>query len=482
MNLEEQLVSILSQHCGERGQTEGAVDTLERILREKTDLEAKVCVMREALTILAGLPDSEGTTHTAELHDVTHAARFVMEALSSVPACIHKEELVELRRANQKAAGYRVDRCACVFPDDNDDPSQECGYHKNLREQLAILQAALDGANRWHDNDTNVIVIAATNRPDVLDPALLRPGRFDRTAVIDQPDIADREAIIKIHSRNKPLSKDVNLRAVAERTPGFTGADLENLVNEAAILTARHNKKIISQQDLLVSIEKVMLGPERKGHVLSKKEKAIAAHHEAGHALVAAVLPHADPVHKISIISRGRAAGYTLKLPMEDKHLHSRSEFLADIAVSMGGLVAEKLVFNEMTTGASNDLKVATDLAHKMVTAYGMSDRLGPMTFGNPHEMVFLGRELGEQENYSEKIATKIDEEIRVIIDQCYKSATDIIKKFRSKLTEIAEKLIEQETIEREEFEKMIQDVISEEKRESLKMRPAPSVTTPAAA
>ena len=352
------------------------------------------------------------------------------------------------------------------------------GGHDEREQTLNQILVEMDG----FDNDTNVIVIAATNRPDVLDPALLRPGRFDRTAVIDQPDIADREAIIKIHSRNKPLSKDVNLRAVAERTPGFIGADLESLVNEAAILTARHNKKIISQQDLLVSIEKVMLGPERKGHVLSKKEKAIAAHHEAGHALVAAVLPHADPVHKISIISRGRAAGYTLKLPMEDKHLHSRSEFLADIAVSMGGLVAEKLVFNEMTTGASNDLKVATDLAHKMVTAYGMSDRLGPMTFGNPHEMVFLGRELGEQKNYSEKIATKIDEEIRVIIDQCYKSATDIIKKFRSKLTEIAEKLIEQETIEREEFEKMIQDVISEEKRESLKMRPAPSVTTPAAA
>ncbi|MBI4054489.1 MAG: hypothetical protein HY397_04130 [Candidatus Doudnabacteria bacterium] len=322
------------------------------------------------------------------------------------------------------------------------------------------------------------LLLHNTNRPDVLDPALLRPGRFDRQVVIDQPDINDREAILKIHARNKPLARDVNLRAVAERTPGFTGADLENLVNEAAILVARRNKKAVAQQELFESIEKVMLGPERKGHVLSKKEKSIAAHHEAGHALVAAILPNADPVHKVSIVARGRAAGYTLKLPTEDKNLHSRSEFMDDIAVSMGGLAAERLVFDEMTTGASNDLRVATDLARKMVTTYGMSEKLGPMTFGDRHEMIFLGREIGEQKNYSEKVATKIDAEVRTIIDEAYKTATGVIKKFRHKLEEIAKKLIEQETIEREEFEKIVADVMPAEKKK-LFSAPAPAPTTP---
>ncbi|MEK9180855.1 MAG: ATP-dependent zinc metalloprotease FtsH [Patescibacteria group bacterium] len=354
------------------------------------------------------------------------------------------------------------------------------GGHDEREQTLNQILVEMDG----FENETNVIVIAATNRPDVLDPALLRPGRFDRQVVIDAPDIRDREAILKIHSRNKPLAEGVNLRLVAERTPGFSGADLENLVNEAAILVARRNKKTITLSELFEAIEKVMLGPERKGHILSKKEKAIAAHHEAGHALVAAVLPHADPVHKISIISRGRAAGYTLKLPTEDKHLHSRSEFMDDIAVSMGGLAAEKLIFDEMTTGASNDLKIATDLARKMVTTYGMSERLGPMTFGDRHELVFLGREIGEQKNYSEKVATKIDEEVKTLIDNGYKAALDIIRKFKHKLVEIAAKLIKQETIEREEFREMIEDILTPERKKELQNQTAniSPAATPAAA
>lgn len=338
------------------------------------------------------------------------------------------------------------------------------GGHDEREQTLNQILVEMDG----FDNDTNVIVMAATNRPDVLDPALLRPGRFDRRVMIDAPDIADREAILKIHSKNKPFAKDVNLRTIAERTPGFTGADLENLVNEAAILVARRDKKSVTQDELIESIEKVLLGPERKGRVFSLKEKKITAYHEAGHALVAAMLPDADPVHKISIISRGRAGGYTLKVPAEDKHLHSRSEFLADIAVSMGGMVAEKQIFNEATTGASNDIKVATDLARRMVTVYGMSDKLGPMTFGDRHEMVFLGKELHEQKNYSDKVASKIDEEVKGIIDQSYKTAVDIVKKYSDKLKQIAERLIEKETIEREEFDQIVADIVPAEKKKEF--------------
>ena len=355
------------------------------------------------------------------------------------------------------------------------------GGHDEREQTLNQILVEMDG----FDNETNVIVMAATNRPDVLDPALLRPGRFDRQVVLDNPDINEREEILKIHSRNKPFAKDVNLRKIAERTPGFTGADLENIVNEAAILAARNNRKIITQEDLTASIEKVMLGPERKGHILSQKEKSIAAYHEAGHALVAAVLPNADPVHKVSIVSRGRAAGYTLKLPIEDRHLHSKSEFLDDIAVSMGGLVAEKLKFNEMTTGAANDLKVATDLARKMVTVYGMSEKLGPITFGGRHDLVFLGKEIHEEKNYSEKVASKIDEEVSSIIQNAYKTAGDIVKKFKHKLEEIAEKLLKQETIEQQEFEEIVKDIVPLEKRKDFgkgKARPAQGLAGAAAA
>jgi cell division protease FtsH len=351
------------------------------------------------------------------------------------------------------------------------------GSHDEREQTLNQILVEMDG----FENETNVIVVAATNRPDVLDPALLRPGRFDRQVVLDLPDIADREAILKVHAKNKPLAKDVNLRALAERTPGFSGADLANLMNEGAILAARKNLRQINQIQLFEAIEKVMLGPERKSHIMSKKEKEIAAWHEAGHALVATVLPHADPVHKVSIVSRGRAAGYTMKLPSEDKNLHSKSEFLADLAMTLAGHATEKMIFNEITTGASNDLKVATGLARKLVTTYGMSD-LGPMTFGDAQEMIFLGREISEHKNYSEKVAARIDEEIAGFIDRAYKTASDILQKYNSYLKAIADKLIEVETLEREEYEALVMDVIPKDKLARKDSRditpPAPEFTT----
>jgi cell division protease FtsH len=326
------------------------------------------------------------------------------------------------------------------------------GGHDEREQTLNQILSEMDGFER----ETNVIVMAATNRPDVLDPALLRPGRFDRRVVIDEPDINAREEILKIHARGKPIVKSANLRAVAERTPGFSGADLANLMNEAAILAARNEQKTISQNDLFISIEKVLLGPERKSHAYSKREKEIAAYHEAGHALVANSLPHTDPVHKISIISRGRAAGYTLKLPSEDKHFRTKTEFVEELAVMLGGYAAEKDVFNELTTGASNDLQKVSDLARKMVTQYGMSDKLGPITFGDREELVFLGKELGEQRNYSEGTAQEIDKEVSKLIANALKTAQKIIKERKEKLTQIAEVLVKKETIERKEFEKMM--------------------------
>lgn len=337
------------------------------------------------------------------------------------------------------------------------------GSHDEREQTLNQILVEMDG----FDTDSSVIVIAATNRPDVLDPALLRPGRFDRQVVIDQPDIKDREAILQVHARNKPLGKSVNLRLVAERTPGFSGADLSNLVNESAILAARRNKKQVDQSEFIEAIEKVMLGPERKSHLLLPREKEIAAYHEAGHSLVATVLPDADKVHKVSVIARGRVAGYTLKLPVEDKHLRTKSEFLTDLAVAMGGYAAEQLVFGDLTTGASNDLQTATDVARKLVMVYGMSERLGPVTFGDRHELIFLGREIGEQRNYSEKVATKIDEEIFRFLDGAYKTALEICKKYRAKLDVIAKKLIKQETIEQEEFRVLVADLLPSPKKKT---------------
>ncbi|OWK27487.1 MAG: cell division protein FtsH [Parcubacteria group bacterium GW2011_GWA2_38_13b] len=348
---------------------------------------------------------------------------------------------------------------AIVFIDEIDAVGRQRGTglgggHDEREQTLNQILVEMDG----FDTDTNVIVMAATNRPDVLDPALLRPGRFDRRVVLENADIKDREAILKIHSRNKPLDKMVDLRKIAERTPGFSGADLENLINEAAILTARKNKKIISQQDILSSIEKVLLGPERKSHILSVKEKEIAAFHEAGHALVAASLPNADPVHKVSIISRGRAAGYTLKLPIEDKQLYSRSYFLDELAVLLGGYTSEKLIFNELTTGASNDLQKASEIARKLVRQYGMSEKIGPVTFGENEDLVFLGREIGEHRNYSEEIASKIDREVTRLINNAQKTAKKILSLNKEKLEKIARELIEKEMIEQKEFNKLIKE------------------------
>jgi len=325
------------------------------------------------------------------------------------------------------------------------------GGHDEREQTLNQILVEMDGFER----DTKLIVMAATNRPDVLDPALLRPGRFDRRVVLDLPDINDREEILKIHCQGKPLALDVNLREVAERTPGFAGADLANVVNEAAILAARRSKQQVFQQELLESIEKVLLGPERKSHVLSKKEKQIAAYHEAGHALVSAFLPVVEPVRKISIVARGMAAGYTIKMPQEEKRMKNKLEFIADIATSLGGYVAEKLKFGEITTGASNDLEKSSQLARKMVKEYGMSS-LGPISFGEKEELVFLGKELGEQRNYSEKVATMIDEEVSKFVKDAEGQAKKILAKRRGLLEKVARTLIEKETIEREEFENLI--------------------------
>lgn len=326
------------------------------------------------------------------------------------------------------------------------------GGGNDEREQtLNQILVEMDG----FEPNEKVIVMAATNRPDVLDPALLRPGRFDRRVTIDLPDRDDREAILKIHARKKPLAEDVNLRTISERTPGFSGADLYSLMNEGAILAARENRKQVAQFDLIRSIEKVMLGPERKSHVLNKKEKEITAYHEAGHAIVASILPFADPVHKISIISRGRAAGYTLKLPLEDTKMQSKNEFLDDIAVSLGGYIAEKEVFGDLTTGPSNDLQVLSALARNMVTKYGMSDALGPIALEGDGGRALFGRGVNDQE-YSHDVSAKIDAEVKKIVDGAYKKAHDIITKERKLLDAIANRLVEVENIEREEFEQIL--------------------------
>ncbi|MBI4132838.1 MAG: ATP-dependent metallopeptidase FtsH/Yme1/Tma family protein [Candidatus Sungbacteria bacterium] len=326
------------------------------------------------------------------------------------------------------------------------------GGHDEREQTLNQILVEMDG----FETNESVIVMAATNRPDVLDPALLRPGRFDRRVVLDLPDISDREEILKIHAKNKVMDKDVKLRTIAERTPGFSGADLSNLVNEAAIVAARNGRKSIAQQDLVASIEKVMLGPERKSHILTPKEKEIVAYHEAGHAVVAASLKHTDPVHKISIVARGRAGGHTWKLPSEDRHLFSRSYFLDEIAAAMGGYAAEKMVFSDITTGPHNDLERASDLARDLVTRYGMSEKLGPAVFGERQELVFLGKEISSEKNYSEEIARLIDREVRRIINTALARAKNILTERRERLEAVAKRLIEKETIERSEFEALM--------------------------
>jgi cell division protease FtsH len=326
------------------------------------------------------------------------------------------------------------------------------GGGNDEREQtLNQILVEMDG----FEPNEKVIVMAATNRPDVLDPALLRPGRFDRRVTIDLPDRNDREEILKIHSTKKPFAEDVVLRVIAERTPGFSGADLYSLMNEGAILAARENRTKISQYDLVRAIEKVMLGPERKSHLLSKKEKEITAYHEAGHALVSSVLPYADPVHKISIISRGRAAGYTLHLPLEDRKLQSKKEFLDDIAVSLGGYVVEKMLFDDVTTGPSNDLQVSTALARDMVTKYGMSEKIGVLALESSGGRALFGKGVEDKE-YSEKVSADIDAEVARIMHEAYKKAEDAVTKYRPALDAIALRLVEIENLERDEYESII--------------------------
>lgn len=328
-------------------------------------------------------------------------------------------------------------------------PATITGGHEEREQTLNQLLVEMDGFER----EDKVIVLAATNRPDVLDPALLRPGRFDRKVVVDLPDIKGREAILKIHARGKPLAEDVNFRELAERTPGFSGADLENVMNEAAILAAKLNKKYIEQKDLIASIEKVLLGPERKSHVLSKKEKEIAAYHEAGHALLSSLIKEAEPVRKISIVSRGFAGGYTLRTPKEERRIKTKSEFLAEITVLLGGYTAEKIKFGEMTTGASNDLERASSMARKLVKEYGMSS-LGPISFEEVEKKGYL---FGYGwKPYSEEIAAKIDKEVEKIIEKCEKKAEKILKSHKKLLEKIAKTLIKKETLEKEEFEKIV--------------------------
>ncbi len=322
------------------------------------------------------------------------------------------------------------------------------GSHDEREQTLNQILVEMDG----FETETNIIVMAATNRPDVLDPALLRPGRFDRQVVIDMPDIKDREAILAVHAKNKPMEPEVSLKTIAQRTPGFSGADLANALNEAAILAARLNKKTIGLNETLMSVEKVMLGPERKSKIVSDEEKKITAYHEAGHALVAHLLPHADPVHKISIISRGRAAGYTMKLPLEDRQFKTKSEFLDELAVLLAGHTAEQEIFNELTTGASNDLKRATDIARELITVYGMSEALGPRTFGKKNDMVFLGKEIHEQRDYSEKVAEAIDKELNKLMATAQTRAKELIMTNRKQLDKIAAALLEKETLEKDEF------------------------------
>jgi cell division protease FtsH len=318
------------------------------------------------------------------------------------------------------------------------------GSHDEREQTLNQILVEMDG----FDSNTNIIVIAATNRPDVLDPALLRPGRFDRQVILDRPDIKGRQAILEVHTRGKPLEDDCKPESLAKQTPGFSGADLENLVNEAAILAARRNKKTIGRSELEEAIDRVQAGPERKSRVISQREKIMTAYHEAGHAVTARVLPNADPVAKISIVARGMMGGYTRYLPEEDRFYYTRSQFRDMLVYMLGGHVAERLVFDELSTGASNDIERATALARKMVTEYGMSDNLGTVAYGKKDEMVFLGREISEQRNYSEEIAVKIDNEVKAIIDEAYQRATEILTTYMPQMQQIVGVLMEKETID----------------------------------
>jgi ATP-dependent metalloprotease FtsH len=366
------------------------------------------------------------------------------------PILLHNSRIRSLFEQARKAGK------AIIFIDEIDSIGKirgvgVTGGHEEREQTLNQLLSEMDGIGR----EEGILVFAATNQPEFLDPALLRPGRFDRRIILDLPDVKEREEILKIHCRGKPLASNVNLKEVTERTPGFSGADLANVINEAAILAARRNKSQISQEEILESIEKVLLGPERKSHILSKREKEIAAYHESGHALVASFLPEAEEVRKVSIVARGLAAGYTLKMPSEERKIKTKSQFLAEMATLLGGYTAEKIKFGEISTGAADDLKKASELARRLVKEYGMSD-LGPITFGEREELIFLGRETAEQRNYSEKIAVQIDKEVEKFIKNAKEKAEQILNQKKKLLEKVAQTLMVKETIEKEEFEKLI--------------------------
>jgi len=330
------------------------------------------------------------------------------------------------------------------------------GGHDEREQTLNQLLVEMDG----FDQNLGIIMIAATNRPDILDPALLRPGRFDRRIVVDRPDILGREAILKVHTRGKPLAKDVDIKVLARRTPGFVGSDLANMINEAALLASRKGKSEIGMEELETAIDRVIAGPERKSRLISEKEKEIIAYHESGHALVAKLLPNCDPVHKISIIPRGNSAlGYTLQLPTQDRYLISKVELMDRLAVLLGGRVAEDIVFKDVTTGAQNDLERATKIARQMVTEFGMSETLGPITLGRKEHQIFLGRDISEQRDYSEEIANKIDKEVRKIIESAYSKAKDILTKNKSKLKKVARNLMERETLDGKELDNLLNGI-----------------------
>ncbi len=350
------------------------------------------------------------------------------------------------------------------------------GSHDEREQTLNQILSEMDG----FDTGTHVIVLAATNRPDILDPALLRPGRFDRRVVVDRPDINGRVAILKVHTNGKPLDSSVNLGVLAKGTVGFSGADLANLVNEAAILAARRNRKTISMKDFEESVDRVIAGPERKSRRISPKEKEITAYHEAGHALVAKMLPDADPVHKVSIVARGMSLGHTRQLPIEDRYLITRNQIKAMICTLLAGNAAEELIFNEISSGAGDDIRRATGLAHKMVTGFGMSDKLGPRTFGDKQEMVFLGREISEQKDYGDKIADAIDKEVDRIIWEAHQRARDMLIQNKAKVVQLAEKLIAQETLEGEELEAIFRETARKPAKKP-KAKPTPVPAEPVA-
>jgi cell division protease FtsH len=365
----------------------------------------------------------------------------------------------------------KANQPAIIFMDEIDAVGRHRGAglgggHDEREQTLNQLLVEMDG----FDIDNTVILIAATNRPDILDPALLRPGRFDRQIVVDRPDLLGREEILKIHARGKPLDKGINLKNIAKQTPGFTGADLANLFNEASLLAARHNKKKLSMFEIEEAVERVIAGPEKKSRIISEEEKRIIAYHESGHAILSYVLPHTDPIHKISIISRGRALGYVITLPEEDRFLKSKRELIDNITQLLGGRVSEEMNFNDITSGAQNDLDRATKITRKMITEYGMSKKLGPITFKGEEEEVFLGKEIGSRPHYSDEIASAIDEEVHNIIMDCYERARKVLLKNKKNLTDLANELMKKETLGRDDILKVLSKVESQKSKRIEKL------------